>query len=125
MARCFSLRWCLGASLGDSQKLEVASSANVSPPARRLKDEADYFRIADDTHSIRPNHVKGSFLLKICKIDRDCGLLAYWDLAPQFLREAFEEDHLVVRLLRFRCLDWHYCGDAFIVGRESEVKNTA
>jgi hypothetical protein len=41
-----------GASAGAScrfyQKLEVAASVNVSLPARRLTNEADYFRIADN-----------------------------------------------------------------------------
>ena len=26
---------------------------------------------------------------------------------PHFVEEVFEEDHVVLRLLRFRCLDWH------------------
>jgi len=49
MARCLPLRWRFGASPGDPQKLEMASFANVSPPARRLTDEVDYFRIFDYT----------------------------------------------------------------------------
>jgi hypothetical protein len=34
-----------------------------------------YFRVADDPEVIRPNHVKGSFLLKICRIKHDYSYL--------------------------------------------------
>ena len=50
-------------------------------------------------------------------------LFADWDLAPQFFGEVFEEDHLALRLLSFRCLDWHYGNDALAVGREIDVKD--
>jgi hypothetical protein len=42
-------------------------------------------------------------------------LLDDWNLASQFVGEVFEEDHVVLRLLRFRCLDWYCRGDAFTV----------
>jgi hypothetical protein len=48
-------------------------------------------------------------------------ILDDWNLASQFVGEVFEEGHLVLRLLRFRCLDWHYCHDALAVGREINV----
>jgi hypothetical protein len=71
MAGCHSLRWRLGASPGDPQKLVVASSANVSPPARRLTDEVDYFRIAEYTgvgQTIRPRAAYDlvRYMLKLC-----------------------------------------------------------
>jgi hypothetical protein len=64
-------------------------------------------RIADDTYSIRPNNLKRLVLLKICRGSMRLHLLAYRNLAPQFVGEVFEEDHLILRLLSFRCLDWH------------------
>ena len=35
----------------------------------------DYLRFADDTYSIRPNHLKRLVLLKICRVKRDCSYL--------------------------------------------------
>jgi len=34
-------------------------------------------------------------------------LFADRNLAADFVKEVFEEGHLVLCLLRFRCLDWH------------------
>ncbi len=42
-------------------------------PKTRLR--RDYFCIADDTHSIRPKHLKSLVLLGICEVKRDCSYL--------------------------------------------------
>src|SRR6202521_1763978 len=40
-----------------------------------VTDETDYLRFADDTHSIRPNHLKRLVLLEISRIKSDCRYL--------------------------------------------------
>jgi hypothetical protein len=67
----------------------------------------DYLRFADDTHSIRPNHLKRLVFIEDLQGLARLQLLADRDLASQFVEEVFEEDHLVLRLLCFRSLDWH------------------
>jgi len=67
----------------------------------------DYFRFADIPYSIRQNHLKRLVLLKICRVRRDLQLLADRNLASQLIGEVFEEDHVVLRLLSFGCLDRH------------------
>jgi hypothetical protein len=52
-----------------------------------------------------------------------------WNLASHFVEEVFEEDHLVPRLLSFRCVDGHELptrnrrerGDAFVFGRPNGI----
>ena len=64
--------------------------------------------------SSKPSHssIRGSSILQ---------LLVDGNLASQFVGEVFEEDHLVLRLLSFRCVDGHQRGDAFVFGRPSGI----
>jgi hypothetical protein len=79
----------------------------------------DYLRFADHSHSIRQNHVKGSFLLEICTVKLDLQLLADRSLASQFVGEVLEE------VTWFWAARVSACGSMTLLARQAIVQHRA